>query len=73
MMKIEKKKELKSEKPKDGREATVLSEPSFDPRTYPGKKIKKLKSKKQRRVEKQLFCQSQVLIMGPVRETWKFL
>ena len=41
---------MKSKKPKEGREATLLSEPGFDPGTCPGKKIKKLKGKKTKEV-----------------------
>ena len=39
-------KKLKSEKPKEDRETTLLPEPGFDLGTCPGNKIKKWKSKK---------------------------
>ena len=58
-------KKLKSKKPKEGRQATVLLEPGFNPVTYPRKK--KLNSKKTKMAGKRLFCQSQVSILGPVR------
>ena len=58
-------KKLKSEKPKEGREKTLLWELGFDPGACSGKK--KLKSKKQTTTGKQLFCQNQVLILGSVR------
>ena len=59
---------MNSEKPNEGREANLLSEPVFDPLTCLGKKIEKKKSqKKKRRAGKQLSGQSHVSILRPVR------